>query len=229
VSYDEALAARVRGILSRRTDVVEKKMFGGLCFLVGGHMCCGLASADLMVRVGPAQYEDALARPYARPMDFTGRPLAGMVYVAPAGLRSIAALTKWVELGVRFVSSLPAKKVAARSANAEARVAAAMRAFRSNPRLVAVVEALEADRQAGSTTRLGRHGLTVNGRLFARFVEGTLVVKLTENRIARLVAAGLGSRCDGERGRLRRWFKVTSPKASWVGLAKEARDLAKRG
>jgi len=83
VSYDEKLAARVRKVLAGRTDVVEKKMFGGLCFMVNGAMCCGLTKTDLMVRFGPVQYDDALAEPHARPMDFTGRPLAGMVYVAP--------------------------------------------------------------------------------------------------------------------------------------------------
>ncbi len=96
MSYDEALATRVRKVLSKRADVVEKKMFGGLCFMVNGAMCCGLTKTDFMVRVGPAQYADALAQPHARPMDFTGRPLAGMVYVAPAGLRSASALAKWV-------------------------------------------------------------------------------------------------------------------------------------
>jgi uncharacterized protein YdhG (YjbR/CyaY superfamily)/TfoX/Sxy family transcriptional regulator of competence genes len=109
VSYDETLAKRIRVVLGERTDIVEKKMFGGLCFMVGGTMCCGLTKTDFMVRVGPAQHDDALAQPHARPMDFTGRPLAGMVYVAPEGVRSRGALVKWVERGVRFVSSLPAK------------------------------------------------------------------------------------------------------------------------
>ncbi len=62
MSYDEALAARVRKVLSKRTDVVEKKMFGGLCFMVNGAMCCGLTKTDFMVRVGPAQHEDAVRR-----------------------------------------------------------------------------------------------------------------------------------------------------------------------
>src|SRR5712691_3014080 len=101
MSYDEKTADRVRRILSTRGDVVEKKMFGGLCFMVNGSMCCGLTKTDFMVRVGPDQYEEALAQPHARPMDFTGRPLAGMVYVAPAGLRRAAALAKWVGRGVR--------------------------------------------------------------------------------------------------------------------------------
>ena len=103
MSYDEKLAMRIRVVLSERDDVVEKKMFGGLCFLVHGAMCCGLTKSDLMVRVGPKGYEEALAQRHARPMDFTGRPLKGMVYVAPEGLRSAAALARWVERGLAFV------------------------------------------------------------------------------------------------------------------------------
>jgi TfoX/Sxy family transcriptional regulator of competence genes len=104
MSYDEKLAARIRRVLSGRDDVVEKRMFGGLCFMVGGAMCCGLTKTDFMVRVGAAQYEDALAQPHARPMDFTGRPLKGMVYVAPEGLRTEAALSGWIRRGLAFLS-----------------------------------------------------------------------------------------------------------------------------
>jgi hypothetical protein len=93
----------------RRTDVVEKKMFGGLCFMVGGAMCCGLTKTDFIVRVGPEGYDDALAQPHARPMDFTGRPLKGMVYVRPEGIRTDAALARWVRRGLVFLlGSAPA-------------------------------------------------------------------------------------------------------------------------
>ncbi len=118
MSYDEKAAARVRGVLSRRGDVVEKEMFGGLCFMVNGRMCCGLTSTAFMVRVGPDRYEDALARPHARPMDFTGRPLAGMVYVDPPGYKTDAALTKWVQQGLDYVSTLPAKEPAKKARKA---------------------------------------------------------------------------------------------------------------
>jgi TfoX/Sxy family transcriptional regulator of competence genes len=104
MSYDEKLAARIRALLAGRDDVTEKKMFGGLCFMVSGAMCCGLTKSDFVVRVGADRYEDALAQPHARPMDFTGRPLAGMVYVAPEGLRTKAALARWVRRGIEFVS-----------------------------------------------------------------------------------------------------------------------------
>jgi TfoX/Sxy family transcriptional regulator of competence genes len=110
MSYDEKLAARVRAVLSTRDDVVEKKMFGGLCFMVEGAMCCGLTKSDFMVRVGAASYDEALAQPHARPMDFTGRPLKGMVYVAPEGLGTDDALTRWVRRGLEFVSRSGATK-----------------------------------------------------------------------------------------------------------------------
>ena len=112
MSYDEKTAERVRRILSRRLDVVEKKMFGGLCFMVNGSMCCGLTSTAFMVRIGPDGYERALAQPHARPMDFTGRPMTGMVYVDPAGYETDAALVRWVQRGVDFVSGRPVKKSA---------------------------------------------------------------------------------------------------------------------
>ena len=105
MSYDEKLAGRVRKILSKRHDVVEKKMFGGLCFMVRGGMCCGITSTDFMVRVGPDGYADGLAQRHARPMDFTGRPLKGMVYVSPAGLRSRASLERWVQRALAFVAT----------------------------------------------------------------------------------------------------------------------------
>ncbi len=82
-------------------------MFGGLCFMVGGQMCCGVAGEDLVVRVGPVQLREALAQRHARPMDLTGRPLKGFVFVAPAGCRRPADLAKWIRRGVTFVRSLP--------------------------------------------------------------------------------------------------------------------------
>jgi hypothetical protein len=108
MSFDERLATRVRQALAARTDVDEKRMFGGLAFMVGGHMACGIVGADLMVRVGAAE-SVALARPHVRPMDFTGRPLSGMVYVAPAGLATAAALRAWIDLALTTVGGLPPK------------------------------------------------------------------------------------------------------------------------
>jgi TfoX/Sxy family transcriptional regulator of competence genes len=109
MAYDEGLAQRIREILDERADVAEKKMFGGLAFLLGGNMCVGVVGDDLMVRVGPRAYEDALRQPHARKMDFTGRPMKGLLFVAAAGLEEDADLRRWVERGVRFAGSLPAK------------------------------------------------------------------------------------------------------------------------
>ncbi len=81
-------------------------MFGGLAFLLGGRMCCGVLNDELVVRVGPARYKEALAQPHGRRMDFTGKPLTGFVYVAPPGLRGKRALFKWVGRGVEFASTL---------------------------------------------------------------------------------------------------------------------------
>ena len=109
MAYDEGLAQRIREAFDDRSDVTEKRMFGGVAFLVRGNMCCGVVRDELMVRVGPDAYDDALARPQAREMDFTGRPMRGMVYVSPEGVEADEDLEAWIERGVAFSSSLPAK------------------------------------------------------------------------------------------------------------------------
>ena len=108
--FDEALAVRVREVLQDRMDVTERKMFGGVAFMVRGHMCVGIVGSDLMVRVGSDGLESALAEPHARPMDFTGRPSRGMVYVAKGGVRTKEALRGWIARGLRFTQTLPDKK-----------------------------------------------------------------------------------------------------------------------
>ncbi len=109
MAYDEGLAQRIREALEDRTDVSEKKMFGGLAFLLSGNMCIGVVKGELMVRVGPHGYEEALRQPHARKMDFTGRPMKGFVYVACNGFESDADLRRWISQGVRFAGSLPRK------------------------------------------------------------------------------------------------------------------------
>ena len=96
----------MRTALGDRPGVSERKMFGGVAFLLDGTMFCGVAGIDLMVRVGPARYEEALTRPHTRLMDFTGRPLTGYVYVAPAGTRG-AALGRWAHEAADFAATLP--------------------------------------------------------------------------------------------------------------------------
>jgi len=109
MAYDEAVAKRVSSALGKISDVVEKKMFGGIAFMVRGNMCCGVIGDRLMLRVGPDRYEAALSRSHAKPMDFTGRPMKGLVYVEPAGFASPRDLKDWIERAMEFSLSLPAK------------------------------------------------------------------------------------------------------------------------
>ena len=109
MAYDAALAARIAAALKGCGRTEQKQMFGGVCFMVNGHMCCGVAGKKLMVRVGPERYAAALKQPHARPMDLTGRPLKGFVFVMPSGLRGRQALKAWVDQGVCHATSLPAK------------------------------------------------------------------------------------------------------------------------
>ena len=109
MAYAEKLAARIRQALARYKAVAEIKMFGGLCFTLRGNMCCGIHKNNLMVRVGPKHYEEALSKPHARPMDITGRPLRGFVFVGPGGYRTDKGLTQWVKLAADFALSLPPK------------------------------------------------------------------------------------------------------------------------
>ena len=109
MAYDERLAARIRAVLADQPALVEKKMFGGLAFMLQGHMCCGVVREELMARVGPAQYAAALGMPYARELDFTGRPMTGMVIVGPGGLEQDEDLAAWVQRSVQFVATLPPK------------------------------------------------------------------------------------------------------------------------
>src|SRR5204862_7052153 len=88
MSYDEKAAERVRKALSGWRGVSEKKMFGGIAFILNGAMCCGILKDDLIVRFGKALDAKALAQPHARPFDFTGKPMAGIVYVDPTGYRA---------------------------------------------------------------------------------------------------------------------------------------------
>lgn len=109
MAYDESVAERLREIFGNRPDVVEKKMFGGIAFMLRGNMCCGVIRNTLMARVGADQYEEALSRPHAREMDFTGRSMKGFVYVAPEGFGTDEELRYWVSMCEAFVGSLPPK------------------------------------------------------------------------------------------------------------------------
>ncbi len=109
MAYNEKLAGRVRQALAKRKGLSEKKMFGGIAFMLRGKMCCGVVKNDLVIRIGPERYKKALSHPYARPMDFTGRPLKGFVFVSPNGYKADKALAKWVAQAVQFAMTLARK------------------------------------------------------------------------------------------------------------------------
>jgi TfoX/Sxy family transcriptional regulator of competence genes len=109
MAYDEGVAERLREVFDGRSDIVEKKMFGGIAFMHSGNMCCGIVDETLMARVGPDAYEEALKRPHAREMDFTGKSLKGLVYVEPAGFAEDGQIQKWISLCEAFTGSLPPK------------------------------------------------------------------------------------------------------------------------
>jgi hypothetical protein len=109
MAYDEALAQRVRETLRLRRGITERKMFGGIAFMLRRHMFVGISEQSLMARVGPQYHERAMAKAGVREMDFTGRPMRGYVFVGPQGLRSRADLKRWVDQCAAFVASLPAK------------------------------------------------------------------------------------------------------------------------
>ena len=111
MSYDPEAAERVRRLLSGRDDVMEKRMVGGLSFLVNGNMCCGITGTALMVRVGAEGREQALREPHVLPMQFAGRALSGFICVEPAGFAADDALARWVQRGLDFASGLPVKPV----------------------------------------------------------------------------------------------------------------------
>jgi TfoX/Sxy family transcriptional regulator of competence genes len=109
MAYDEGLAERIRTILDGERGVSEKKMFGGVAFLLDGKMFVGIVKQDLMVRVGPERHAASLARRHVRAMDFTGKPMTGYVYVAPDGISEDDELERWVHAGADFVRTMTAK------------------------------------------------------------------------------------------------------------------------
>jgi hypothetical protein len=109
VAYNEDLAGRVRAVLPRGEAVTERQMFGGLAFMLAGHMFCGVVKDSLMARLDPEGAGRALDQPHVRPMDFTGRPMKGMVFVDPGGLHG-DALRQWVDAAAGYARSLPPKQ-----------------------------------------------------------------------------------------------------------------------
>src|SRR2546426_4748511 len=109
MAFDERLADRIRGSLGRRKGLVEKKMFGGVAFLLNGNMCVGVHKSELIVRLEPQETDAALARAHTRRFDLTGRAMKGWILVEQGGLKTEAQLNKWVRVAAKYASSLPAK------------------------------------------------------------------------------------------------------------------------
>jgi TfoX/Sxy family transcriptional regulator of competence genes len=111
MAYDEHLANRIRELVASESDLSERKMFGGLAFLIGGNMAVAASGqGGVLVRVDPAQADTLVATTNARHMEMRGRPMTGWLRVAPEDLRTERQLARWVELGTTYARSLPAKR-----------------------------------------------------------------------------------------------------------------------
>ena len=109
MAFDEVLANRIRDLLSGTEGLAEKRMFGGIAFLLSGNMCCGVRGDDVILRVDPDSAEDALREPHVRIFDMTGRPMKGWLLVGSDAVASDEQLRSWIGMGVDFARSLPAK------------------------------------------------------------------------------------------------------------------------
>ncbi len=109
MAYSEELAERIRDVIDGRPGVVERKMFGGIAWMVNGNMACGIIGDDLMVRLDRDDAEAAQAEEHVGPMEFTGRPMRGFILVGAEGIEGDADLGRWVDAGADFAESLPPK------------------------------------------------------------------------------------------------------------------------
>ena len=109
MAFDDALAERIRKRLGRRKSLTEKKMFGGIGFILGGNVACGVHEKEMIVRVAPGETGTLLREPHTRRFDLTGRPMNGWILVEPSGLTTDGALDKWIDVGATYAASLPAK------------------------------------------------------------------------------------------------------------------------
>jgi TfoX-like protein len=110
MAYEEAFAGRIRNTLGKRKGLVERKMFGGIAFLLNGNMCCGIHQNELIIRIDPEATDATLAQPHTRRFDLTGRPMDGWILVAPKGIATDAQLGKWVAVAVKYAGALPPKR-----------------------------------------------------------------------------------------------------------------------
>jgi TfoX/Sxy family transcriptional regulator of competence genes len=109
MAFDENLAERIRHALARKKGIDEKKMFGGICFMLNGNMLVGVWKDSLIVRRGDDQGEQALLEPHVKPFDITGKPMKNWVVVAPESIEDDSRLSNWIRRAVKFVGKLPAK------------------------------------------------------------------------------------------------------------------------
>ncbi|MDP6358082.1 MAG: TfoX/Sxy family protein [Planctomycetota bacterium] len=109
MAYNERLAESIRSVLHQKKGITERKMFGGIAFMLNGNMFCGIVDDKLMLRLGNAGVEEALEQPHTRPMDFTGRVMKSMLYVDPEVIVSDADVESWVVKAVDFAATFPPK------------------------------------------------------------------------------------------------------------------------
>lgn len=217
MAYDEHTAERVRQVLTDRANVEEKRMVGGRSFLVGGHLCLGVTSEGLMVRVGPDEYAAALKLRHVHRMEFRDKPLIGYVIVEPSGFRTEASLARWIQRGIDFVGTLGVK-----SDGGDAGAATFRR----------ILQRLLREPGVNEGTGFGSNaGLRVGTKIFAMLGRDGLVVRLPKARVDELVASGAGVRFDPRRdGRvMKEWVVIGAERRrSWGGLCDEALDFVRR-
>jgi|SoimicmetaTmtHMA_FD_contig_61_1002917_length_1713_multi_2_in_0_out_0_3 TfoX/Sxy family transcriptional regulator of competence genes len=231
MAYDEALAERIRTALGKSREVAEKRIVGGgLGFMRDGKMFVGVMKDDLLVRVEPERRAALLKQTGVRSLRLGGKPTAAYVLIDPAAIGGRAALRTWIELAATSVTTTSQRGAKAKrrkgtiaAAEPDPRIAKLVEVFRADPKLRAVAETFDASSASRQPRKFGSNGLKVDGKLFALFTQGTLVVKLPKERVAALVAKGDGKPFDPGHGRLmKEWLTVVSPKLSWSALAKEA-------
>ena len=231
MAYDEALAERIRTALGKSREVAEKRIVGGgLGFMRDGKMFVGVMKDDLLVRVEPERRAALLKQAGVRSLRLGGKPTAAYVLIDPAAIGGRAALRTWIELAATSVTTTSQRGAKAKrrkgtiaAAEPDPRIAKLVEVFRADPKLRAVAETFDASSASRQPRKFGSNGLKVDGKLFALFTQGTLVVKLPKDRVAALVAKGDGKPFDpGHRRLMKEWLTVVSPKLSWSALAKEA-------
>jgi TfoX/Sxy family transcriptional regulator of competence genes len=109
MAFDESLAQRIRDALARKKSIEERKMFGGICFLLNGNMLVGVWKDSLIARLGPEQGDEALLEPHVKVFDITGKPMKNWILVEPEGVVEDEQLKDWIQRAVKFVGKLPAK------------------------------------------------------------------------------------------------------------------------